>query len=84
LVLPEIPLHKNATELAAGVKVRKRDISLQTVTENGTKASDTFRAIVQTAKKLSVSACEYIYDRASNKFEMTSLAQLIKEKGTLS
>jgi len=39
--------------------------------------------IVQTAKKLSVSACAYIYDRVGNKFEMTSLAQLIREKSTL-
>jgi hypothetical protein len=50
--------------------------------EKGTKANDTFMTIVQTAKKLSVSACAYIYDRVSNKFEMTSLAQLIREKNT--
>ncbi|MDQ1254059.1 MAG: hypothetical protein QG646_3279, partial [Euryarchaeota archaeon] len=29
--MPEIPLHNNAAELAARVKVRKRDVSLQTV-----------------------------------------------------
>ena len=83
LTVPEIPLHNNAAELAARAKVRKRDVSLQTVTEKGTKANDTFMTIVQTAKKLSVSACAYIYDRVSNKFEMTSLAQLIREKSTL-
>ncbi len=83
LTMPEIPLHNNAAELAARVKVRKRDVSLQTVTDKGTKANDTFMTIVQTAKKLSVSAYAYIYDRVSNKFEMTSLAQLIREKSTL-
>ena len=84
LTVPEIPLHNNAAELAARAKVRKRDVSLQTVTEKGTKANDTFMSIIQTAKKLSVSAYDYIYDRISNKFEMTSLAQLIREKSTLS
>lgn len=83
LTMPEIPLHNNAAELAARVKVRKRDVSLQTVTDKGTKANDTFMTIVQTAKKLDVSAYDYIFDRVSNKFEMPSLAQLIREKSTL-
>jgi len=83
LTMPEIPLHNNAAELAARAKVRKRDVSLQTVTDKGTKANDTFMTIVQTAKKLGVSAYVYILDRVSNKFEMLSLAQLIKEKSSL-
>ena len=58
-----------------------RDI--QTVTDKGTKANDTFMTIVQTAKKLGVSAYDYIFDRVSNKFEMLSLAQLIREKSVL-
>ncbi len=40
--------------------------------------------IVQTAKKLSVSAYDYIFDRVSNTFEMPSLAKLIREKSSLS
>ena len=80
LVLPEVPLHNNAAELAARVKVRKRDVSLQTVTDEGTRANDTFMTIVQTAKKLSVSAYDYIFDRVSKIFEMPSLAQIIREK----
>jgi len=84
LSMPEIPLHNNAAELAARVKVRKRDVSLQTVTDKGTKANDTFMTIVQTAKKLGVSANDYIFDRVSNKFEIPSLAQLIREKSVLS
>ena len=83
LTMPEIPLHNNSAELAARVKVRKRDVSLQTVTDKGTKANDTFMTIVQTAKKLGVSAYDYIFDRVSNKFEMPSLAQLIREKSAL-
>ncbi|MCO5382303.1 MAG: transposase [Methanosarcina barkeri] len=80
LILPEIPLHNNAAELAARAKVRKRDVSLQTKTDEGTRANDTFMTIVQTAKKLSVSAYDYIFDRVSNTFEMPSLAKLIREK----
>ena len=59
-------------------------MSLQTITDEGTKANDTFMTIVQTAKKLGVSAYQYICDRVSNKLEMTSLAQLIREKSSLS
>jgi hypothetical protein len=55
-------------------------VSLQTITEEGTKANDTFMTIVQTAKKLGVSAYQYICDRVRNTFEMPSLAQLIREK----
>jgi len=84
LVLPEVPLHNNAAELAARAKVRKRDVSLQTITEEGTKANDTFMTIVQTAKKLGVSAYQYICDRVGGTFEMPSLAQLIREKSSLS
>lgn len=84
LTLPEIPLHNNAAELAARAKVRKRDVSLQSITNEGTKASDTFMSIVQTAKKLGVSSYDYILDRVSNRFEMPSLDQLIREKSALS
>ena len=44
------------------------------------KANDIFMTIVQTAKKLGVSAYDYIFDRVSNTFEMLPLAQLIREK----
>ncbi|KAF5414038.1 MAG: hypothetical protein C5S38_05235 [Candidatus Methanophagaceae archaeon] len=59
---PELPLHNNDAELGARAQVRKRDVSLHTMTEDGTKANDTFLTIGQTAKKLGVSAYEYIYD----------------------
>jgi len=84
LTFPEIPLNNNGAELGARVKVRKRDVNLQSVTEEGTKANDTFMTIVQTTRKLSISAYDYILDRVSNKCEMLSLAQLIQEKSALS
>ena len=74
---PIVPLHNNDAELAARAQVRVRDVSLQTRTEAGTKAKDTFLSIVQTAKKLGVNIYEYIYDRVCGKFELPSLAQVI-------
>jgi Transposase IS66 family len=80
LKYPEIPLHNNDAELGARTQVRKRDVSLHTMTDEGTKASDTFLTIVQTAKKLGVSAYDYIGDRVSKSFKMPSLAELIGKK----
>jgi len=74
---PEIPLHNNESELGARAQVRRRDVSLHTMTEEGTKANDTFLTIVQTAKKLGVSAYDYIYDRVSKRFCLPSLAGMI-------
>ena len=59
-------------------------MSLQTITVEGTKANDTFMTIVQTARKLRVSVYDYIFDRISDKFEMPSLAELIREKSSSS
>jgi hypothetical protein len=78
---PEVPLHNNESELGARAQVRRRDVSLHTMTEDGTKANDTFLTIVETAKKLGVGAYDYIYDRVSKRFCMPSLAELIRAKG---
>ena len=80
---PEVPLHNNESELGARAQVRRRDVSLHTMTEDGTKANDTFLTIVETAKKLGVSAYDYIYDRVSKRFHMPTLAELIRAKGFL-
>jgi len=79
LKYPELPLHNNMAELGARAQARKRDVSLHTITEEGTKSQDTFLTIAQTAKKLGVSAYKYIKDRISRKFEMPSLASLIPQ-----
>ena len=76
---PEIPLHNNAAELAVRVQVRKRDVSLQTRTEQWTEAKNTFLTIIETAKKLWVNIYDYIYDRVTQKYDMKSLADLITE-----
>ena len=80
LEYPKIPLHNNQAELGARAQVRRRDVSLQTITEEGTKAHDTFLKIVQTAKKLGINAYDYIFDRVSKKFELPSLAEIITRK----
>jgi hypothetical protein len=80
LKYPELPLHNNASELGARVQARWRDVSLHTITEEGTKAKDTFMTIVQTAKKMGVNVHEYVHDRISKRFKLPSLADLIKAK----
>jgi hypothetical protein len=77
---PEIPLHNNRSENGARVQKRRQDVSLQTKTEEGTKAKDTMMSIVETCKKLGVSAYHFIYDRISQRFELPSLAELIRAK----
>ena len=79
LKYPEIPLHNNASELAARVMARKRDVSLHTMTAEGTNANDTFLTIIETAKKLGVNQFKYIADRISKKYQMPSLAKIIRE-----
>ncbi len=77
---PEIPLHNNPAELGARRRVRQRDVSFGTYTQDGTKASDTFTTLAATAKKLDVSFYAYIYDRVSGTYDVPSLAELITEK----
>jgi hypothetical protein len=79
---PQLPLHNNASELAARVQVRERDVSLHTMSAAGTQAKDTFMTISQTAKKLGVRTYAYIRDRVSGEFKLPSLAQLIREKSS--
>lgn len=76
---PELPLHNNAAELAARVEKRRQDVSLQTKSKKGTEAKDAFLTVVQTAKKLGVNIYDYISDRISKKFNMSSLAELIAQ-----
>jgi hypothetical protein len=79
---PDVPLHNNASELAARVQARARDVSLHTRSKEGTRIKDTFMTISQTAKKLKIRTYEYIRDRVSGEFKLPSLAQLIAEKAT--
>jgi len=63
---PEIPLHNNAAELGARRGVRKRDISLHTMTDLGTQLVDAFMSILHTSKLLGVNVYQYILSRINN------------------
>jgi hypothetical protein len=76
---PALPLHNNAAELGARRVVRKRDISLHSWSEKGTKVRDAFMSIVETAAKLGINAMDYICDRITQKYEMPHLASLVRQ-----
>ena len=80
LKYPWLPLHNNDAELGARVEKRRQDVSLQTKSNDGTTAKDSFLTITQTAKKLGVNAYEYICDRVSKTFSMPALSDLIFQK----
>jgi len=65
LKFPTIPLHNNESERGARVQVRKRDVSLHTITPEGTKALDTFLTLKETTRKCGINFFEYLYDRVT-------------------
>ncbi len=73
LSVPEVLLHNNASELGARVSARRRDVSLHSWSERGVRAMDIFTTLVQTSKKLGISAFAYLRDRLSSALEMPSL-----------
>jgi hypothetical protein len=76
---PSVPLHNNASELGARVSARRRDVSLHSRSVRGARAMDIYTTIVQTSKKLGLSAYAYLRDRLSGSFELPSLAQSIHQ-----
>ena len=74
---PSVPLHNNASELGARVSARRRDVSLHSRSKRGVRAMDIFTTLVQTLKKLGLSAYAYLRDRLSGAFELPTLAQSI-------
>lgn len=83
LKYPSIPIHNNSAELIARVQARIRDIHLHTMSIAGTKIKDTLATITMTAKKLGVNAFDYLFDKITKAYKMTSLAELIKIKAEL-
>jgi hypothetical protein len=83
LSVPSVPLHNNASELGARVSARRRDVSLHSRSVRGARAMDVFTTLVQTSKKLGVSAYAYLQDRLSNAYAMPSLAQIIRQASQL-
>ncbi len=52
------------------------------MTDEGTKANDTFQTIIETCKKLGINPFEYILDRIEKLYKLPALAQLILQKST--
>lgn len=75
---PEVPLHNNASELGARVSARRRDVSLHSRSIRGARAMDIFTTLVQTCKKLGISAYAYLRDRLRRCLAMPSLAATIR------
>jgi len=82
LTYPFIPIHNNPAELIARIQARIRDVHLHTMSCAGTKIKDTLATITATAKKLAVNVFEYLFDRITKRYDMTSLAETIKIKST--
>ena len=78
----QIPVHNNASELAARARVRKRDVSFGPRSEKGAKGWDTIMTVVETAHKLGVSVSAYIFDRVSGTMALPSLASLITKRAS--
>ncbi len=74
---PEIPLHNNASELAARQRVRKRDISFGPRSEAGVWAWDILQSLVATCCKLGISFYRYIHSRLSASGNIARLGDII-------
>ena len=59
LEYPNCPLHNNVSELGARVSARRRDVSLHSYCKRGAHSMDIFTTLVQTSKKLLISAYDY-------------------------
>jgi hypothetical protein len=77
LAEPAVPLHNNASELGARVSARRRDVSLHSRSPRGAHAMDIFTTLVQTAKKLGVSAYDYLRNRLRGSLSVPTLGQAI-------
>lgn len=77
---PCVPLHNNTSELVERLFVIKRKISIQTRSENGTKAWETMLSLYDTCRKLNISFSDYVYDRIYRINNIPRLADLIAER----
>jgi len=79
LAAPHIPLHNNAAELGARVRVRKRDVSFGPRSPAGLKAWDTFMTLVETTRKVGVNFYAYVRDRLRGGGAIPPLAELVTQ-----
>ncbi|MDQ6740643.1 MAG: transposase [Actinomycetota bacterium] len=79
LAAPHIPLHNNAAELGARVRVRKRDVSFGPRSPAGLQAWDTFMTLVETTRKVGVNFYAYVRDRLRGRGAIPPLAELVTQ-----
>ena len=79
LAHPSTPLHNNASELGARVSARRRDVSLHSRSARGARAMDIFTTLVQTCKKLSLSAYAYFRAHLGRTLSAPSLGLRIRQ-----
>lgn len=79
LSVPAVPLHNNASELQARVSARRRDVSLHSRSRRGARAMDILTTLVQTCKKLSLSAYAYFQSHLRRAPSAPSLAHHIRQ-----
>ena len=79
LSVPTVPLHNNASELQARVSARRRDVSLHSRSQRGARAMDILTTLVQTCKKLSLSAYAYFQAHLRRTPSAPSLAHHIRQ-----
>jgi hypothetical protein len=84
LKYPNIPLHNNESERGARAQVRKRDVSLHTITQEGTKALDTFLSLKETTRKCGINFFEYLYDRVTKGNKVQRLKEAILQMAGVS
>jgi len=78
---PAMPLHNNAQELDARVRVRKRDISFGPRSEAGRAAWDTMQSVLGTVRRLGLNAWAYLRDRVLGAATIPPLATLVRARG---
>jgi hypothetical protein len=76
---PSTPLHNNASELGARVSARRRDVSLHSRSVRGARAMDIFTTLVQTCKKLGLSAYAYFRAHLGRTLSAPSLGPRIRQ-----
>jgi hypothetical protein len=74
---PEIPLHNNLSERDIREYVKRRKISGSTRSGEGRRCRDTFVSLKKTTLKMGVSFWDYLIDRTTKKYDISSLDQLV-------
>src|SRR5579859_967051 len=80
LKYPQLPLHNNAAEQGARVRVRKRDVSFGPRSPAGLQAWDTFMTLVETTRKLGVNFHAFVRDRLRRLKQIAPLADLVRQQ----